>query len=345
MPWLPLPLLLYTGSVQPSIRASDAATVRAGRFCMIATTDPTSPDNAQLWSRNSSAATSEHPFTFLSDLDQASSAAFADWLDNYKPVIEADHSRAEADHTQAGSDHSRAETDHSRAETDHATASADHTQAGNDHETALTDHSTSASDHSRAETDHSRSEADHTQAGSDHSRAETDHQTASADHTQAGSDHSRAETDHQTASSDHAQAGSDHSRSDADHSTAVQDHTDSEAATDNANTEANRAKGYNDHPWEIGDDGFIYVWDEQTQAMVRTEKMIIDFSDLTPEQQAVMIQEFLARLTFDETPTAGSTNPVTSRGIKAALDQKQDTLTFATDALCTAAAAEIVFAS
>ena len=33
-------------------------------------------------------------------------------------------------------------------------------------------------------------------------------------------------------------------------------------------------------------------------------------------------------LTFDNTPTAGSTNPVTSGGIKTALDAKQNTLTF-----------------
>lgn len=35
-------------------------------------------------------------------------------------------------------------------------------------------------------------------------------------------------------------------------------------------------------------------------------------------------------LTFDSTPTAGSTNPVTSGGVKEALDGKQDTLTFDT---------------
>ena len=33
-------------------------------------------------------------------------------------------------------------------------------------------------------------------------------------------------------------------------------------------------------------------------------------------------------LTFDSTPTANSTNPVTSGGVKAALDEKQNTLTF-----------------
>lgn len=34
------------------------------------------------------------------------------------------------------------------------------------------------------------------------------------------------------------------------------------------------------------------------------------------------------KLTFDTTPTAGSTNPVTSGGVKTALDGKQNTLTF-----------------
>lgn len=36
------------------------------------------------------------------------------------------------------------------------------------------------------------------------------------------------------------------------------------------------------------------------------------------------------KLTFDSTPTAGSTNPVTSGGVKTALDGKQNTLTFDT---------------
>ncbi len=77
-----------------SAMLADAANVPAGKFCMIATIDPTSTDNAQLWSRNSSPATSDHPFTFLSDLDQASSSAWADWLNNKKPEIEAATSAA-----------------------------------------------------------------------------------------------------------------------------------------------------------------------------------------------------------------------------------------------------------
>lgn len=325
--------------VYPSYNAmlADAGNVAAGQFCMIATTDPTSTENAQLWSRNSSAATSEHPYTFLSDLDQASSAAWADWMENYKPTIEGDHTRAEQDHATATQDHSNASQDHSRAGTDHSTATDDHTQAGQDHTRAETDHT-------RAETDHTTAGEDHTQAGTDHNRAETDHSTATTDH-------NRANTDHETAVADNLQAGRDHNRAETDHSTAIDDHrtagADHEAATqatNAANTQANRAKGYNDHPWEIRSDGFIYVWDEQSQTMVRTNKMIIDFSGLTPEQQASMMQEFLSHLTFDETPTPDSPNAVTSRGLYTAFSQKQDTLTFASDALCVAAAAEIVFA-
>ena len=109
-------------NVYPSIAAmnANAANVRPGEFCMIATTDPTSPENAQLWSRNSSPSTSEPPFTFLSDLDQAATSAFADWLENYKPVIEADHTRAENDHQTATADHQTATQDHQTATKDHS---------------------------------------------------------------------------------------------------------------------------------------------------------------------------------------------------------------------------------
>ena len=134
-------------NVSPSIAAmhANAANVRPGEFCMIAATDPTSTENAQLWSRNSSPSTSEHPFTFLSDLDQAATSAFADWLENYKPVIEADHTRAEQDH-------STADTDHATATTDHQTATADHQTATQDHQTATQDHSISAQQQATFET-------------------------------------------------------------------------------------------------------------------------------------------------------------------------------------------------
>ena len=163
-----------------SAMLADAANVPAGKFCMIATIDPTSPDNAQLWSRNSSPATSDHPFTFLSDLDQASSSAWADWLNSMKPQIESkisqaetDHGIAESDHTRAEQDHTTASGDHTRAEQDHTTASGDHTRADADHELVVADRIRSEQDHSRAEADHRTAESDHTTADSDHTAATT----------------------------------------------------------------------------------------------------------------------------------------------------------------------------
>ena len=121
---------------------------------------------------------------------------------------------------------------------------------------------------------------------------------------------------------------------------------------DYAKSEGNRAKGYNDNPWEIRDDGFIYVWDEDTQTMIKTNKMIINFDDLTEEQKQELIDLFFETLMFDESPTAGSPNPVTSRGIKAAIDNearervdglntKQDKLTFASNEVCKAIVNEL----
>lgn len=149
---------------------ADAANVQEGAFVMIATSDPTSTENARLYVRNSTAPTSSEPFTFLSDLDQAATSAWADWMENYKPTIIADHQRAETDHTTAS-------TDHTTAASDHTAATADHTQAASDHSTAASDHTAAASDHTRAESDHTTAAADHTQAESDHTRAETDHNT------------------------------------------------------------------------------------------------------------------------------------------------------------------------
>jgi len=83
---------------------ADAQNVPQGKFVIIATTDPTSAENARLYCKNS-----EGTFTFLSDLDQAASAAWADWLENMKPQIEAAIATAGADHTQAQQDHSRSE--------------------------------------------------------------------------------------------------------------------------------------------------------------------------------------------------------------------------------------------
>jgi hypothetical protein len=98
---------------------ADAAGVPNGKFVMIATTDKTSVENARLYARNGNPAGSSMPFTFLSDLDQASSSAWADWLNNMKPAINERISTAD-------SDHERADVDHSMSSQDHTTALADY---------------------------------------------------------------------------------------------------------------------------------------------------------------------------------------------------------------------------
>lgn len=45
-------------------------------------------------------------------------------------------------------------------------------------------------------------------------------------------------------------------------------------------------------------------------------------------EQLKALGDYQDKLTFDTTPTAGSTNPVTSGGVKTALNGKQNTLTF-----------------
>lgn len=67
-----------------------------------------------------------------------------------------------------------------------------------------------------------------------------------------------------------------------------------ETAADNARTQANRAKAHADHPWELRSDGYIYVYDEATDTMVRTEKMILDAADLSSEQIALAIEKVTA---------------------------------------------------
>ena len=113
---------IYRTYVSVAAMNADAANVPQGKFVVIATQSATDPDNAKMYCKNSQGS-----FTFLCDLDQASAAAWADWLDTMKPQIEAAIAQAASDHTRANTDHSTATSDHSTAGTDHTTAQSDHT--------------------------------------------------------------------------------------------------------------------------------------------------------------------------------------------------------------------------
>lgn len=75
------------------------------------------------------------------------------------------------------------------------------------------------------------------------------------------------------------------------------------AKADEAEAQANRAKGYCDHPMTVGNDGFIYVWNETSETMVKTNKIILTFNDLTESQKASIVQEIIGSLAFASTET------------------------------------------
>lgn len=130
---------------------ADAANVPQGKFVIIATDDPTAADNAKLYCKNSQGS-----FSFLSDLDQASSAAWAEWLNSMKPQIEAAIA-------QALSDHNRAVGDHQTAATDHQTATSDHSTALSDHQT-----STQKSAYAKQQGDYAKGQGDVMKAWNEH---------------------------------------------------------------------------------------------------------------------------------------------------------------------------------
>jgi hypothetical protein len=336
----------------PSVAAmnADAANIPKCSLVSIATTNKTDPENARIYQKRS-----DGTMIYVGDLDQASAEAWADWLNNKKPEIDAriatadaDHDRAEIDHTTAGTDHTQAGNDHSRAESDHSTADSDHTQAGSDHTRAESDHSTADSDHTqagndhtRAETDHSTADSDHTQAGNDHTRAESDHSTATDDHTQAGDDHTRAESDHSTATDDHSQAGQDHTRAEDDHQTAGEDHSASTQAAALATRQAEYAENVADHPPYIadgttekpGDVGYVYQWDYDNQEYVRGIRISLDYESMTDAEKQALAADVLAHIAFDDMPTQGSDNAVKSGGLYTALGGRSQ-LTFASIETC-----------
>ena len=297
-----------------SAMLADAANVQAGKFCMIATIDPTSLDNAQLWSRNSSPATSDHPFTFLSDLDQASSSAWADWLNSMKPQIESKISQAETDH-------GIAESDHTRAEQDHTTASGDHTTAQNDHTTAESDHTRAEQDHITASGDHTTAESDHTTASGDHTRADADHELVVADRIRSEQDHSRAEADHRTAESDHTTAYSDHTV---------------------ATTQTTLMEAWNTHLPFVGDGitgdaNYWYTYDPATERYVKgpyAKGDNLDWDSMSEQEKQALANAVLAAIGFDDAPTPESERAVKSGSLYNEFLKKQDVLIFATAETC-----------
>ena len=128
----------------PSVAAmnADAGNVPQGKFVVIANSDPASQENARLYIRNS--PTSQQLFDLLCDLDQASSQAWADWLNNMKPAIEAAITNADTAATNANSKASLADTAATNANTnaDYAQTQGDYAKEWNDHPPYIADGTT-----------------------------------------------------------------------------------------------------------------------------------------------------------------------------------------------------------
>ena len=280
---------------------ADAANVPEGKLVSIATTNPTSEDNAKIFQK-----TSQGTFNFLCDLDQASAAAWADWLENMKPDIEQAISTANSDHTIAVSDHTTAQSDHTTAQTDHSTAVSDHTQAGTDHNRADSDHAVASNDHTTADTDHTLAASDHQTAGTDHLKAVTDSETAESDHTRAEEDHTAS-----TSATAQVNAAVSAANSAASNANAKAQLADSKAtlannAASNANekaiyaqTQGDYTKEWNQHPPYIGDGlngdlDYWYLWDMTTHQYIKGSYAKGDdlhYDEMTPEEYQRLVDD------------------------------------------------------
>ena len=314
--------------VYPSVAAmkADAANVLPGQFCMIATTDPTSTDNAQLWARNRSGATSSNPFTFLSDLDQASSSAFSDWLNNQKPLIEnatayanaqGDYAKSEGNTAKSKGEEAERQGNKAEQQGDAAEAQGDVAEAqGNTAEqrglTAKSQGETAAAQGNAAEAQGDEAERQGNVAESQGNTAESKGNTAAAQGNTAEAQGNTAEEQGNTAE---AQGNA------------------AETKGNFAKTQGDYAKEWNIHPPYIGngttgDQNYWYLYDITTSQYVRgpyAKGDNLDWDSMTQGDKDRLVQELLQTLEesgFDAVPTENSTKPVRSGGIYTAIQNE-----------------------
>ena len=126
---------------------------------------------------------------------------------------------------------------------------------------------------------------------------------------------------------------------------------DATEATSRANTAAEVCEAWNTNPPYIGngttgDLNYWYLYDLTTQQYVKgpyAKGEDLDWDDMSQEDKDALAQTVLDHIAFDDVPTENSDHAVKSGGLYQEFSKKQDKLTFASDADCNAAAAEIVF--
>ena len=126
---------------------------------------------------------------------------------------------------------------------------------------------------------------------------------------------------------------------------------DATEATGRANTAAEVCEAWNTHPPYIGDGttgdpNYWYLYNLATQQYIKgpyAKGEDLDWDDMSQEDKDALAQTVLDHIAFDDVPTENSDRAVKSGGLYQEFAKKQDRLTFASDADCNAAAAEIVF--
>lgn len=268
----------------------DAANVPAGKFCMIATTSPTDPDNATLWSRNSQPASAgEGAFTFLSDLDQAATHVWDDWNTNLRQQVVTATNDANTAASNANAKAVLANTAASNADTSRQAIEQNESTRQSNESTRQQNETT------RGQNEQSRVNAETLRE----QQATNDHQQYLSDTQLAGQDHNRAVQDHNTADADHTLAGQDHETASDDHDTALQDHQNTTDAIEASETQTDIAEEYNQHPPYIGNDNYWYLYNTTTHAYVRAayaKGNDLDYSTMTPEEVQMLIDNIKADL-------------------------------------------------
>lgn len=304
---------------------ADAANVPVGKFVMIATSDQTDPENARLYGRNSNPATSDNPFTFLSDLDQASSSAWADWLNNKKPQIEQAISDANASASLANQKAELAQaattaTNNARIAIEQNEATRQQNEQGrvsSESQRAMAWNeffSDTLATGCRKLWNDFWSSINSLWTGFWGTSADDPngvrkqwsdlHDAVTADHVQAGNDHTRANQDHSIAENDHSRADIDHSTAGDDHTRAGQDHTASEQATAEAIEQAELLEEWNEHQPYIGDgttgdENYWYIWvDGQYVKSVYAKGDDLHWEEMSEQEKQDLASRVLAQLVF-----------------------------------------------
>lgn len=350
---------------------ADADNVPKGKFVTIATIDPTSEENARLYSKNSAGG-----FSFLCDLDQAASHAWADWLENHKQQIQqaTDHANEQGDYAKEQGDYAKEQGNYAKGIYDtvrqwfngtdnngfKATSEnwlstiqqtweswfSDSLSTGvrkiwEDFYTLVT--TTFASwktqEQGRVDAESARVKAETQRDTNEQTRQQQETARQQAETERGTNEQARQQAETQRNTNEQTRQQQEEARQTA----TARAISNAETATDHANSQARYAENVADHPSYIadgsedkpGDVGYVYQWNYAAQQYVRGKRIALDWNSMSQDEKDALAAEVLAKISFDDEPTPGSNRAVRSSGIYQAiaevLAKKQDVLTFASE--------------